>query len=250
MTTTQAAIDFAQMPVLGDIARYHARVRPGATGLALTVSGRSVSPADGGLEAFGLGAAQLGCRLLLAGAIDAGVALDVIGREGVEFVICDASTLRGLCAAQARRPRRLESLEVVLLTDAGLVDGSHGEARARLGCRIVGLHGAAETSGAIALTAPNGQKVGRSGATCRLIPGMEASIRDPRTNAIKAVGAPGEVCVRGFATMIGYNRDAAATAAAIQPDGWLRTGLVGAMDPDGAMVLTGRLGEPAADRAA
>ncbi len=41
MTTTQAAIDFALMPVLGDIARYHARVRRDAT--ALTFEGRATT---------------------------------------------------------------------------------------------------------------------------------------------------------------------------------------------------------------
>ena len=44
MTTTQAAIDFDQMPVLGDIARYHARVRPDA--VALAFEGRETTFAD------------------------------------------------------------------------------------------------------------------------------------------------------------------------------------------------------------
>ena len=44
MTTPKPAVDFTQMPTLGDIARYHARERPDAT--ALVFEGRETSFAD------------------------------------------------------------------------------------------------------------------------------------------------------------------------------------------------------------
>jgi fatty-acyl-CoA synthase len=53
-------------------------------------------------------------------------------------------------------------------------------------------------------------------------------------------GEQGEVCVRGYAVMKGYDGDPEGTALVIQPDGWLRTGDLGVMREDGCIHITGR----------
>ena len=53
-------------------------------------------------------------------------------------------------------------------------------------------------------------------------------------------GAPGELVVRGFNVMLRYHDNPAATAEAIV-DGWLRTGDIGFVDPDGNIHITDRL---------
>ena len=55
------------------------------------------------------------------------------------------------------------------------------------------------------------------------------------------VGAEGEVVVRGFNVMQGYFDDAAATAEAIDSEGWLHTGDVGRLDENGRLMITDRL---------
>ncbi|MCT7657881.1 3-((3aS,4S,7aS)-7a-methyl-1,5-dioxo-octahydro-1H-inden-4-yl)propanoate--CoA ligase FadD3 [Mycobacterium deserti] len=56
-----------------------------------------------------------------------------------------------------------------------------------------------------------------------------------------AAGETGEVLLRGPNVMLGYLDDPEATAAAIDADGWLHTGDVGAVDENGNLRITDRL---------
>jgi acyl-CoA synthetase (AMP-forming)/AMP-acid ligase II len=54
-------------------------------------------------------------------------------------------------------------------------------------------------------------------------------------------GETGEIRVRGTGVMKGYLDDPAATAEAIDAEGWLHTGDVGTMDEDGYVRITDRM---------
>jgi fatty-acyl-CoA synthase len=54
------------------------------------------------------------------------------------------------------------------------------------------------------------------------------------------VGEQGELLARGYMVMKGYDGEPAATAQAIDPDGWLHTGDLAVMRPDGNFKITGR----------
>jgi HIP---CoA ligase len=73
----------------------------------------------------------------------------------------------------------------------------------------------------------------------RPIPGVEVRVVDDDGKTLEP-GQPGEVLVRGYNLMAGYFGDDAATAEAIDADGWLHTGDVGVLDEAGNLKITDR----------
>ncbi len=73
----------------------------------------------------------------------------------------------------------------------------------------------------------------------RAIPDVEVRIADDAGNEV-ARGEQGEVLIRGYQVMLGYFDAPEQTAETIDADGWLHTGDVGIMNPDGYLKITDR----------
>ncbi len=74
----------------------------------------------------------------------------------------------------------------------------------------------------------------------RAMPQTEIRIVSRETGETLPYGEQGEVCVRGYALMKGYDGDPEGTAQVIREDGWLHTGDLGIMREDKCIHLTGR----------
>ncbi len=86
------------------------------------------------------------------------------------------------------------------------------------------------------VTDPRGDTIGLP------LPGVLARIR--AANGSADPDADGEIQLRGPHVFAGYWNDPAATGAAFTPDGWFRTGDIGAVDPaSGHLVIRGRTKE-------
>ena len=72
------------------------------------------------------------------------------------------------------------------------------------------------------------------------LPNTEVQIVDPRTGERLPVGQQGELCTRGYLVMKGYDGDPEATGKAIDGDGWLHTGDLALLRPDGYFSFKGR----------
>ncbi len=70
---------------------------------------------------------------------------------------------------------------------------------------------------------------------------VECKIVDPETGEDRPDGVNGEFVARGYNIMKGYYKMPAATAAAIDKDGWLHTGDLACRTPEGNYNITGRL---------
>ncbi|KUI27683.1 long-chain fatty acid--CoA ligase [Mycobacterium sp. IS-1742] len=75
----------------------------------------------------------------------------------------------------------------------------------------------------------------------QLIPNAELRVVDPDTGEEVQTDRQGELWFRTPQLMKGYHNRPEATAEAVTPDGWFRTGDVGRIDPDGFIFVEDRL---------
>jgi len=136
----------------------------------------------------------------------------------------------------------------VIFSGAAPLDGELATAVAqRLGCEVVQGYGMTETSPAVTLIPAEWTHVDKS-SIGPLVPNTEARLVDPETGRdIQAVedgdSAPGELWVRGPQVMSGYLNRPDATAEMLDEDGWLHTGDIATVSPDGIFRIVDRLKE-------
>jgi fatty-acyl-CoA synthase len=111
----------------------------------------------------------------------------------------------------------------------------------RFGVQFTAVYGQTELSPVVTQTSPDDSPDDKAGTAGRPLPQLEVAVRDPATGDIVAVGQPGEICARGYQTMLGYFDMPERTAETIDPDGWLHTGDLGILDDRGYLTVTGRL---------
>ncbi|HRP88251.1 MAG TPA: AMP-binding protein, partial [Gammaproteobacteria bacterium] len=99
-------------------------------------------------------------------------------------------------------------------------------------------YGLTETSPVVSMQPPSVTEV-FTGTIGLPLPSTEVVIRDDDGRELP-VGQPGELCVRGPQVMKGYWQRPEATEGVMHPDGFLRTGDIATMDPQGFFRIVDR----------
>jgi fatty-acyl-CoA synthase len=105
---------------------------------------------------------------------------------------------------------------------------------------LVIAYGQTETSPVVTMSDAADSIEVRVNTVGRAMPQTEIQVVSTETGKPLPRGEQGEICVHGYALMKGYDGDPEGTAIVIKEDGWLHTGDLGVMRPDGCLRITGR----------
>ena len=181
-------------------------------------------------------ALRAGCRVVLMEGFDPAGALAIVAQRGVT-ILAGPPAMWGAFAALGAVPA--ESFATVRLAVSGasaLPGVVADQVRARYGIEIAQGYGLTETAPTVTTS------VGalRAGSIGRAVPGVSVRLVDCDGDDVEP-GDAGEIWVHGPNVFAGYWKDPEATAAALTPEGWLRTGDIAIADDDGYLYLIDRI---------
>lgn len=188
-----------------------------------------------------LGPVQRGARTVLVRQFDPNCVLDIAEATRAAWLGGVPTMLVTMLEAQAQRPRDLSAVRTAMAGGAMVPPELVRRVREAFGCDFHIVYGQTEVSCLLTITDARGGEVEVTETVGQALPHTELAILDPAGRSVLPVGQVGEVCLRGFGVMLGYNDNPEATAAAIDSDGWLHTGDLGTMDARGCLRITGRV---------
>ncbi|WP_028008860.1 FadD3 family acyl-CoA ligase [Solimonas flava] len=188
-----------------------------------------------------LGGLLAGLTVLPHAVFDARAILTRIERERVSVLPGPPTLFISLLGDPQRATTDLSSLRATITGAAAIAPSLIERIRAELGFKVVLTgYGLTETCGVASLCEAGDDAETIALTSGKAIEGIELRCIDADGRAL-GPGESGEIVVRGYNVMQGYLDDPAATAEAIDADGWLHTGDVGHLDARGYLRITDRL---------
>jgi len=189
-----------------------------------------------------LGTYAVGATLCCIPGFEPSAALRLLEEEHCTIVHGVPTMFSAMLAHEDMAKRKITTLRAGLAAGAPCPVPLMQEIIERLGCPGIAVtYGLTEASPGVAGSAPDAPLEVRCQTIGTPIEEVEVMIADPDTLQAVPDGEEGELLCRGPNVMVGYHDDPQATAAAITPDGWLRTGDLCLLGEDGNLRISGRL---------
>ncbi len=196
-----------------------------------------------GASCFMFGCLGIGMTFIPMPYFDPAMMVEVLEREDVHFTGGVPTMLVMLVDEAKRQARDMSSLKAMMSGAAMVAPELARQAEEHFGAPLLVVYGQTESAVAITLCHPEDDEGDRHETIGQPMPHIEVSIRNIGDNSVCATDEQGEICVRGYNVMVGYNENPKATAETIDKDGWLHTGDLGTMDERGYVKITGRVKE-------
>jgi fatty-acyl-CoA synthase len=178
---------------------------------------------------------------VLMPAFDAGLILELIETYRGTITLVVPTMLSALLSHPDLQKRDTGSL-CSIMSGASFVPAELvTRAKEAFGCQFSIVFGQTELHGVITQTHLDDSAEDQSRTIGRPLPLVDVKITDPQSGATVPVGTRGEICARGYQTMLEYFEQPGQTALTLSKDGWLRTGDLASMDHRGYLTITGRL---------
>jgi acyl-CoA synthetase (AMP-forming)/AMP-acid ligase II len=178
---------------------------------------------------YGLSAFAHGGHTVLLRDADPVAVLRSIGRFGVTHAFFVPAVIQMIVSSPEVAASDLASLELLVYGASPISESLLRQALSVLGCEFAQAYGMTETAGTAVCLAPadhdpDGPNAALLRSCGRPLPWFECRLIDPKTQTDAAPGVVGEIWLRSAQISPGYWNKPEATAEAITPDGWLRTG--------------------------
>jgi fatty-acyl-CoA synthase len=181
-----------------------------------------------------------GARQILTETFDPAESLRLLEQERATVVHGFDTHYKDLLEAHERAPRDVTSIRTgVLASGMSSSFAIARRARALFGPLVSG-YGMSEFGVGVALSFPTSTEEQCVEASGYPAPGYEIRVVDPATGRDQPAGTPGEILVRGYTVMQGYHDKPEETARTIDAEGWVHTGDMGVLRPDGHLRFVGR----------
>jgi fatty-acyl-CoA synthase len=190
-----------------------------------------------------LGPLWIGGTVVLVDRFSPAPVLEALRTEQVAVLFYVPAVLAALLEAQRSSDARTPQLRIIMGGASNVSPALIQAAEQAFGGTVINLFGQTELSPVLTSTRPEDSRADRLTTVGRPLPQVDCRIVDPGSGEVVGVGEPGEICARGYQTLVGYLHDPDATARTIDGEGFVHTGDLGTMDSRGYLTVTGRLKE-------
>ena len=181
-----------------------------------------------------------GGRVVIAPEFSPAEVLRLIETERVAHVFLVPAMINMLLQAPEIATTDLSSLKTVAYGASPISEAVLANAKATFGCGFIQFYGMTESTGAGTFLAPEAHRGDLLRSCGKAWPKMAVRILDDHGNEA-TVGEIGEIAIQGGMVMAGYWNRPEATAEAVTPDGWLKTGDAGYRDAEGYIFVHDRV---------
>jgi acyl-CoA synthetase (AMP-forming)/AMP-acid ligase II len=197
----------------------------------------------GGCVMSTLGSIAVGAAQMPAVTFDPARIARTIEEEGCTSASMVPTMMIGLEEQVAKDGRDLSSLEIVITGGSPVPPEVSRRWMERYGVGINNTYGMTECSPVICATLPGDSVEAQTQTVGPPLPHIEVDVVEPGGTEAVPIGVEGELRSRSAMVMAGYWDNPEATAEAIDPDGFMRSGDLARMDEHGYVSITGRAKE-------
>jgi fatty-acyl-CoA synthase len=196
---------------------------------------------------FGLTATILACtvanaRLVCLPKYHPDQALELIEREEVTVHNGVPTMFAMELNHPGYKPKMVASLRTGIMAGAPCPPELVKRVRREMGFNLLVAYGLTEASPGVTITRLDDGPVTATETVGRPMDDIEIKVIGPEGETLLP-GEEGELCVRGYNVMLEYWQDPQATAQVLDEDGWLHTGDLAIIDPNGPVKIVGRVDE-------